>query len=59
MRRLRRRVLSVSGRLELADGTSEPVTRETLLSGSEAALRALTVAHILLAVALVVLRVNE
>jgi hypothetical protein len=59
MRRLRRRVVSVSGTLELADGTREPLTRETLLAGSEAALRTLAVAHVALALSLVVLRVNQ
>ena len=59
MRRLRRRVVSVSGALELTDGTREVVTRETLLAGSEGALRALAAAHVVLAVALVVLRVNQ
>jgi hypothetical protein len=58
MRRLRRRVVSVSGTLELADGTHEPVTRETLLAGSETALRSLAAAHVALALALVVFRVN-
>jgi hypothetical protein len=59
IRRLRRRVASVSGTLELADGTREPLTRETLLAGSEAALQTLAVAHVALALALVVLRVNQ
>ena len=59
MRRLRRRVVSVSGSLELTDGRREVLTRETLLAGSEAALRALASAHVVLAVALVVLRVNQ
>ena len=57
VRRLRRRVVSVSGSLELDDGTREPLTRETLIAGNEAALRALTAAIVALAVALVVLRV--
>jgi hypothetical protein len=57
VRRLRRQVASVSGTVELKDGSREPVTRETLIAGSEAALRALTGAVIALAVALVVLRV--
>jgi hypothetical protein len=57
VRRLRREVASVAGTVELKDGRSEPVTRETLIAGNEAALRALTLALIALAVALVVLRV--
>ena len=56
VRRLRRRVVSVSGTLELADGTREPITRESMIAGNEAALRALAAAIIALAVALVVLR---
>jgi hypothetical protein len=57
VRRLRRRVVAVSGTVELDDGTREPVTRETLIAGNEAALLALTGAVVALAVALVVLRV--
>jgi hypothetical protein len=56
VRRMRREVASVSGSVELADGTREPVTRETLITGNEAALRALALAMVALAVALVVLR---
>ncbi|HZO61735.1 MAG TPA: hypothetical protein VFB35_02020 [Gaiellaceae bacterium] len=56
VRRLRRRVASVSGSVVLADGTREPLTRETLIAGNEAALRAFALAHVVLAVALVVLR---
>jgi hypothetical protein len=58
VRKARRRVVSVSGSLELKDGTLEPITRETLTAANEAALRALTVAMVALAVALVVLRVS-
>lgn len=58
VRRLRREVAGVSGGLELRDGSREPLTRETLIAGSEAALRALTGAVIAIAVALVVLRVS-
>ena len=39
-----------------ADGSREPVTRETLILGNEAALRALALAMVALAVALAVLR---
>jgi hypothetical protein len=56
VRRLRRRVVSVSGALELEDGTVEPITREAMIAGNEIALRALAAATIALAVALVVLR---
>jgi hypothetical protein len=58
VRRLRRQVVSVTGTLELEDGRREPLTRETLIAGNEAALRALTGALIALAVALVALRVS-
>jgi hypothetical protein len=58
VRRLRREVAAVSGSVELADGSREPITRETLISGNEAALRALALAIVALAVALVVLRVQ-
>jgi len=56
VRRLRRRVVAVSGSLELADGSREPITREAMIAGNEAALRALAAAIVALAVALVVLR---
>ena len=58
VRTVRRRVTGVSGSIELADGTREPVTTETLTGAPEAALRALTVAVISLAVALLVLRLG-
>jgi hypothetical protein len=56
VRRLRRQVASVSGIVELKNGARERVTRETLIEGNEAALRALAYAVIVLAVALSVLR---
>jgi hypothetical protein len=56
VRRLRREVASVSGSVELVDGSREPVTREMLIAGNEAALRALGLAMVALAVALAVLR---
>ena len=55
--RTRGSVAAVSGELQLKDGTREPITRETLIAGNEAALRALTLAVISLAVALVLVRV--
>jgi hypothetical protein len=58
VRTVRRRVTAVSGTLELADGTREPVTSETLTRAPEAALRAMTVAVVSLAVALLVLRLG-
>jgi hypothetical protein len=58
VRRLRREVSTVAGTIELKDGAREPITRETLIAGNEAALRALAAAVIALAVALVVVRVT-
>jgi len=48
----------VSGTLELADGSREPVTQVTLIKAPEAALRAMTLAVISLAVGLVLLRLT-
>jgi hypothetical protein len=56
-RRLRRHAASVEGRLVLEDGTSEAITRATLLATPEAALRLLAGATVVLAVGLVALRV--
>jgi hypothetical protein len=56
VRRIRRDVVNVSGTAELADGTREPVTRETLVDAPEAALRLLTAASVLVAAALVAFR---
>jgi hypothetical protein len=56
-RRLRRHTAMVEGRLMLEDGTSEPLTRATLLEAPEAALRLLAAATIVLAAGLVALRV--
>ena len=47
---------AVSGTVELADGSREPITRETLILGNEAALRAFALAMVALAVALAILR---
>ena len=58
VRTVRRRVTSVSGTLELADGAREPVTDVTLIKAPEAALRAMTLAVISLAVGLVLLRLT-
>jgi hypothetical protein len=58
VRTVRRRVAAVSGTLELADGSRQPVTAETLTGAPEAALRAMTVAVVSLAVALLVLRLG-
>jgi hypothetical protein len=58
VRLVRRRVQDVTGRIELTDGTSVPITRETLALDSERALQAIAAAVVCLAVALVVLRVT-
>ena len=56
VRLVRRRVTSVSGTVVYHDGRSEAVTAQLLMRAPEDALRALAVATIALAVALVVLR---
>jgi hypothetical protein len=58
VRMVRRRVRQVSGRIELADGTELPVTEESLSGAPELALRLLSAATIMLAVALVLVRVT-
>lgn len=58
VRMIRRRATAVTGRIELADGTVVPVTRETLTEEGERALRALTACVVALALALVLLRVT-
>jgi hypothetical protein len=56
VRTVRRRAVSVSGAIELAEGTVQPLTADTLMRAPEGALRALSGASIVLAVALVLLR---
>jgi hypothetical protein len=58
VRLLRRRATAVSGRIDLADGSSVPITRELLTQEGERSLRALAVAVPSLALALVLLRVT-
>ena len=58
VRMMRRRAASVSGRIELSDGTVIPVTRETFTVEAERALRALAACTVALALALVFLRVT-
>jgi hypothetical protein len=58
VRHLRRRVASVGGALELRDGGSEAVTRETIAAAPERALQALAAAHVALAASLLVLRLT-
>lgn len=57
VRRLRRDVASVEGTLVLADGTHEPLERDQLTEPAESALRLLAASAVLLAAALVALRV--
>ena len=57
-RRLRRETVTVEGALVLAEGAREPLTRETLVEGSEAALRLLAAATVVLAAAFVALRIR-
>ncbi len=56
VRRVRRRVRSVSGTIELDDGRREAITPEMLMGAPEAALRVLTASTLALAAALLVLR---
>jgi hypothetical protein len=58
VRDVRRRVVRVTGSVERLDGTIEPITTETLIVAEEAALRALTGAVVVLATALVIMRVG-
>jgi hypothetical protein len=58
VRLVRRRVVGVSGRIELSDGEAIPITRETLTEEAERALRALAASVVALALALVLLRVT-
>jgi hypothetical protein len=58
VRMVRRQVRTVTGRIELADGTELPLTAETLSGHAELALRLLSAAMVALAVALVLLRVT-
>jgi len=58
VRLARRRVTSVSGRIELTDGTSLAITRDTLTEEAERALQAVAAAMVALALALVLLRVT-
>jgi hypothetical protein len=58
VRTVRRRVVAVSGTIELAGGQREPVTAATLTSAPEGALRAMTIAVVSLAISLVLLRLT-
>jgi hypothetical protein len=56
VRLVRRRVVAVEGRVELDDGTTLPVDADALASVPEAALKALVVATVLVAAALLLAR---
>jgi hypothetical protein len=58
VRTIRRRAASVTGTIELRDGSRQPIDAGTLLAAPETALRALAAASIALAVALAVLRAS-
>jgi hypothetical protein len=58
VRHIRRRVASVTGVLELHDGTREPITAELLSGAPERALKLLAAANVCLAGALLVLRLT-
>jgi hypothetical protein len=57
VRRLRRDVVAVQGRIVMADGTARPVDERTLRAAPEAALRVLWVAMALLGTGMVVARI--
>jgi hypothetical protein len=56
VRDVRRRVTRVEGRIDRRDGSSEPITGPFLVRGNESALRALALAMVALAAALVIMR---
>ena len=56
VRQLRRRTVALEGEQRLADGTVEPLTRERLIAPLDGALKALSIAVPLLAVALLAIR---
>ena len=56
VRRMRREVVATTGAFELADGRSEPLSTGLLVAAPEAALRLLGVSTLLLAAALVAIR---
>jgi len=58
VRHLRRRAAAVGGTIELREGGSEPLTRESLTAAPELALKVLAAANVSLAAALLVLRLS-
>jgi len=58
VRLVRRQARAVTGTIELIDGSTIPITPETLTAESERALRAISIATVCIALALVLLRVT-
>jgi hypothetical protein len=58
VRLVRRRTREVTGTIELIDGSTIPINPETLTAESERALRAISIATVCIALALVLLRVT-
>lgn len=58
-RTLRRRVETVQGSIKYADGHTEPISRSTLLTPLEKALKATACSIVALAVALITYRIND
>ena len=58
VRLVRRQAREVTGTIELIDGSTIPITPETLTAESERALRAISIATVCIALALVLLRVT-
>jgi len=58
VRLVRRRAREVTGTIELIDGSTIPITADTLTAESERALRAISAATVCIALALVLLRVT-
>ena len=58
VRLVRRRTREVTGTIELIDGSTIPINPETLTTESERALRAISIATVCIALALVLLRVT-
>jgi hypothetical protein len=58
VRLVRRRAREVTGTIELIDGSTIPITPDTLTAESERALRAISIATVCIALALVLLRVT-
>ena len=56
VRLVRRRVTAVEGEMRLNDGTTLPIDRDALTAAPEAALKALAIASVLIAVALLLFR---